>query len=310
MNSLCGSMGALKNESSSCPKMQQDQQPSSPTESSSVSESTKKMNDQSMDQSSSGMAMSLAPPSLRFPSVRNQLDEDVEVQSPTSALLESLLSDQLDGDFMISSPVRTGLPENPTAYNHAAFNSSNSVSSFSPPRFSSLGFLGSGNKGKGMSPLHRVYNSPNNNNYMQMDQTSSLALPVIEDLLDEFQKDECGVAYSQCFDMPDTASVLLDGLQIGSSSSSSAFCGSMSEEPPSSRLSRLSQESNMYQMGCVTTNAAATASTGSVPLSQRLQQERHKEEEEQQQQQTLNSLTGPSTATSSEQVVQYSVLLI
>ncbi|OWM70726.1 hypothetical protein CDL15_Pgr014399 [Punica granatum] len=297
-------MGILRSEgSSSCNKMPQEHhEPSSPTESSSISKSTKnKIKESSMGTGSSNSMMSLTPPSLSFPSHKLQLpDEDIEIQSPTSALLESLLSDQLDGDFMISSPVRTTLPsppQNPTSYNYA-FNNSHAVSSFSPPRFSSLGFLGN-NKGKGMSPLHRVYNSPNNNSYMQMDQSSSLALPAIEDLLEEYQKDEYGGAYSHCFDMPDAASASLDGLHIGSSSSSSAFCTGSRTEQPSSRISRLSQEGDMYQMSSVTANAAVTASTGSASLSQQLQQERH--QEKQLQEQNVNNLMGPPVPMGLEQ---------
>lgn len=155
-----------------------------------------------------------------------------------------------------------------------------------------LGSSGTTTRGKGMSPLPRVYNSPDNNNYVQVDQSSSLALPAIEDLLEEFQKDEYGGAYSPCFDMSNMASVSLDGLRIWSSSSSSALCGSMNEEP-SFRLSKLSQEgNNMCQASCVTANTPVAASTGPVPLSLQLQQERH--QEKQYQQQHLNNLTGPS----------------
>ncbi|KAF3964802.1 hypothetical protein CMV_010953 [Castanea mollissima] len=97
--------------------------------------------------------------------------------------MESFFSDQLDGDFMISSPVRNlQSPQTSTYnynYNYAQAMQGQSLSGCSPPRLlSQIGPFRSTNKGKGLSPLHRVFNSPKNQ-YMQP--AEGLSLPAIED---------------------------------------------------------------------------------------------------------------------------------
>lgn len=103
--------------------------------------------------SSSSEQNSLAPQSLNLPPVKFELEE---VQSPDSSIWETFFADQLDGgDFMVSSPVRN-LPSSPSG--------GGSRSNYM--------------KGKGQSPLHRMFsNSPNN--YM----VESLGLPAVDDLL-------------------------------------------------------------------------------------------------------------------------------
>lgn len=295
INSLCGSMGSLKSESSCASK---NHLSTSPTGSSSLSLADSKKTPPPTEMDRSG---SLTPPSLSFPSLKAQMEEEAEVQSPTTALLESFFSDQLDGDFMISSPVRapsgtdgnlSSLPHSPNfSYINSLTYANNiqgqSLSWYSPPRlFSSpLGPL----RGKGMSPLHKVNNSStttnnNNNNsssnsninnndnrssnsndnhnqYMQVG--SNLALPAIEDYLEDYQKDEFGVYPSQ-FD----ASSMLECVSVGP-----RYGGPMSETVGSA--SQLTQEGDVYhQMSCV--------SSSQMPLSQQLQQE-HLHEKRQQQ---------------------------
>ncbi|XP_048139792.1 GRAS family protein RAM1-like [Rhodamnia argentea] len=295
INSLCGTMGSLKNESSCTTKIHP---PTSPTDSSSLSLSESR---KTPPPPSEMEPSSLTTPSLSFPSLKAQMEEEAEVQSPTTALLESFFSDQIDGDFMISSPVRANhtahngtsanLPS-PRSPNFSYINSltyahnvqGQSLSWYSPPRlFSSpLGPL----RGKGMSPLHKVFNSPNNNSsssnnnnsnnnhnsssndnnnndnqYMQVG--SNLALPAIEDYLEDYQKDEFG-AYPSQFD----ASPMLECVSVG------PRYGGPKSETVGSR-SRITQESDVYhQVSCV--------SSSQMPLSQQLRQE-HLHEKRQQQ---------------------------
>lgn len=259
-------MGSLNSENS-CTKLN----PTSPNDSSSVSESKK------ITQSSELEHNSLTPPSLNFPGVKFELDGDVEVQSPDGSMWETFFSDNFDTDFMISSPVRN-LPSPQTSsynYNHVHAMQGQSLSGCSPPRYlSQLGAFSSSHKGKGQSPLHRVFNSPNNQ-YMQIE---SLSLPAIEEFLDDFQRDEFGGyqpskmsgtgSSTQMFDFPTTVPAMLDCLTMPNPS---RFCGSVSE--PSSGGSQLSQERDIYQMGSIV----------NAPLSQQLQQEPHHETQQEQQ---------------------------
>ncbi|KAF3435278.1 hypothetical protein FNV43_RR22365 [Rhamnella rubrinervis] len=298
INSLCGSVGSIKSESSCTTKLQ----PATSSNESSASETNKKKFPQSscsdMEQSS------LTPPSLNFPSLKFELEGDVEVQSPdNSSLWESLFSDQFEPDFMVLSPVRN-LPSPQAStynynYNHAHAMQGQSLSGCSPPRFASqLGpFSSIHQKGKGLSPLHKVFNSPNNNNqYMQ---SENAALQAIEDFLDDYQRDGFAVgAYnnnpaaagnsSQSYDMPTKIPAMLDCLSIAQNLSS-RFCGSGASDQTSSGTpggSQLSQETSAYQMGSIGADAHA-------PLSQQLQQERrldnnnnskHQQQPQQQQQ--------------------------
>ncbi|XP_030459719.1 GRAS family protein RAM1-like [Syzygium oleosum] len=284
-------MGSLKSENS-CTNMTHP--PTSPSDSSSISmsESKKTPPPSEMDHSS------FTPPSLSFPSLKAHKEEEAEVQSPTAALLESFFSDQLDGDFMISSPARTNLTAHngtntnlpsPHSPNFSYINSltyapniqGQSLSWYSPPRlFSSpLGPL----RGKGMSPLHKVSNNNNNNSsnnnnsnnndssnsnsnnnhnpYMQVG--SNLALPAIEDYLEDYQKEEFTIYPSQ-FD----ASPMLECMSVGP-----RYGRPMSETVGSG--SQLTQESDVYYPG-------SCESSSQMPLSQQLQRE-HLQEKRQQQ---------------------------
>lgn len=289
MNSLCGSSVSLKSENNN--SRTKVQQPTTPSNDS-VMQSKKNNATQSsgdLDQTS------LTPPSLNLPSLKFDLDGDVEVQSPDSSMWESFFADHIDGDFMISSPVRT--PQAASSYNcnynYAQGMQGQSLSGCSPPRFSSsqIGAFNSSsslNKGKGLSPLHRVFNSPNNQ-YMQ--HVENLSLPAIEEFLEDYQtkvssSDHNITSSSECFDLSShqIPSSILDGLALHNSSR--YHRGSVVDEESTVHggggggggSSQLSQESDIYhQMG----------SMASASLSQALQQERYQEKQQKQQAQQL-----------------------
>ncbi|RDX65405.1 DELLA protein GAI1, partial [Mucuna pruriens] len=276
INSLCGSSVSLKGENNSRSKFQQ---PTCLNES--VLQSKK-----NATQSSGDLDTSLTPPSLNLPSLKFELDGDVEVQSPDSSMWESFFADQLDADFMISSPVRN-VPSSQASsyncnYNYAQGMQGQSLSGCSPPRFSSsqIGSFNSSHKGKGLSPLHRVFNSPNNQ-YMQ--HVENLSLPAIEEFLEDYQgyastKVSSDIATSsECFDLSSQIPSMLDSLTLPSSS---RYHGSVDEESSvhGGGSSQLSQESDIYHhMG----------SMASASLSQALQQERYQEKQQKHQQENL-----------------------
>jgi len=274
INSLCGT---LKSESNSKTKLQ------ATSSNDSVLQSKKNATQSSGDIDQT----TLTPPSLNLPGLKFELDGDVEVQSPDSSMWESFFADQLDGDFMISSPVRN-VPSPQVSsyncnYNYAHGMQSQSLSGCSPPRFSSsqIGAFNSTHKGKGLSPLHRVFNSPNNQ-YMQ--HVENLSLPAIEEFLEDYQgysstKVSSEIATSsECFDLStQIPSSLLDTLTLPNSS---RYHGSVDEESSvhAAGSSQLSQESDIYhQMG----------SMASASLSQALQQERYQEKRQKRQAQQL-----------------------
>ncbi|CDP16713.1 unnamed protein product [Coffea canephora] len=298
INSLCGSMGSLKNDSCAT-KLR----PSSPNEPA-VSESRKAPTPPSSEYDHAS-GTSLVPPSLKFPALKLQPDQDVEIQSPDRCLWE-FFADQLEGDFMISSPVRnvpssSPAPQAASGYqnttthdiinnNSSSYNFSHAqaqamhglslmVCSPSPPRMSSP--LGPYNrdKGKGLSPLHRVLNSPNHE-YMQVE---SLSLPALE-FLDDLDKDDddfggsysnsckgpdiAGISSSDCFDLSSVPE-LLECLTMPNPAASSRFCGSMAETEDNDTSTTTS---NIYQL---------SSSGESAPLLQQLQQERQQEKQQQ-----------------------------
>ncbi|MBA0739492.1 hypothetical protein Gogos_012759 [Gossypium gossypioides] len=262
INSLCGSMGSIKSENS-CESLVE----------------PKKIAPPSCDLEQN----SLTPPSLNFPAVKFELDGDVEVQSPDSSIWETFFSDHFDADFMVSSPVRN-LPSPQVSsynFNNVMSMQGQSILGCSPPPFSpQLGSYSSssGNKGKGQSPLHRVFNSPND----QFMQVESLSLPAIEEFLDDGYEDQyqttkiSGIGTSNnMFEMPTTGPSMLDCISMPNSST---FCRSASE----TTSSQLDQEQH-YQLNSVSR----------APLSQQLQQEKQQEKQisaaaaEQQQHQNL-----------------------
>ncbi|KAK8710315.1 hypothetical protein V6N13_145646 [Hibiscus sabdariffa] len=252
INSLCSSMGSIKSENS-C--------------------ESKKLNAPSSDMEPT----SLTPPSVDIPAVKFELDGDVEVQSPDSSLWETFFSDHFDSDFMVSSPLRNLPFPQLSSYNLNNVMGMQGQSNLgcSPPRFSSQfgSYSSTNNKGKGQSPLHRVFNSPN----YQFMQVESLSLPAIEEFLDDYQKDGYEYQYpttkisdigtsNNMFDMPNTVPSMLDCIPVANSST---FCRSTCE----TTSSQLSHEQH-YQ-ACPVSRA---------PLSQQLQQEKQMSAADEQQQ--------------------------
>ncbi|KAE8718183.1 membrane-anchored ubiquitin-fold protein 4-like [Hibiscus syriacus] len=243
----------------------------------SIAESKKNGPSSEMEQTS------LTPPSLNFSAVKFELDGDVEVQSPDSSLWETFFSDHFDSDFMVSSPVRN-LPSPQVSnynFNGVMGMQGQSMLGCSPPRFSSQfgSYSSSSSKGKGQSPLHRVFNSSND----QFMQVESLSLPAIEEFLDDYRKDGYDDQYptsrisgigtsNNMFEMPTTVPSMLDCISMVNSST---FCGSVSE----TTSSRLDQEQH-YQVS-------------RAPLSQQLQQEKQISTEQQQQQSLGHTLMVP-----------------
>ncbi|XP_057800484.1 GRAS family protein RAM1-like [Salvia miltiorrhiza] len=224
MGNLKISEGCLKSETSCCTK----QEPTTTDDRESSSSSSLKKNS---DFESHGLtpvgslSSLLNPTNLKF-----EENGDVEIHSPDYSLWESIFSDHVvDNDFMICSPVRN-MQTSSYSYSYA-----------SPPRFSSP--LGP-NKGKGLSPLHRVFSSPNNQ-FMQVESLSSL--PALETLLDDN------------YDTKEDDFVVFSPMKIAG-----ADCYAAVPE----------------LLECL--NMADSAPAIQVPLSQQLQQERQQEEQQQQ----------------------------
>ncbi|KAK6928558.1 Transcription factor GRAS [Dillenia turbinata] len=281
INSLCGSMGSLKT-ANSCAKL-----PTSSNDSTSIvaskKSSTTTLNSSDIDQNG------LIPPSLNLHTVKFDMDGDIEVQSPDSSIWESFFSDQLDADFMISSPVRN-IPSPQTShynYNYAHQMHGQSMLGCSPPRMSSpLGSFSTASKGKGQSPLQRVCNSPSNNNN-HLIQPESLALPpaIYEGLVEDYHRDGFG-AYStmkmsgvgsfspDCFEMPTTIPAMLDCLAMPSNPCSSKFCESVSSAcGGGGGSSQVTQDDDVHQIRSGGFSAGKTA-----PLSQQIHQEKQQEQ--------------------------------
>lgn len=288
INSLCGSMGSLNSENS-CTKLQQS---TSPTNNKSILDSRKG------PLSSDFESNSLVPSSLNLNGLKFDIDGDVDqVQSPDScSMWDSFFTDQFDSDFMISSPVRSS----PMNYSHNYVQSmqGQSLLGCSPPGNSSQIGSSSSNiqRGKGQSPLHKVFNSPT----YQYIQPDTLSLPPLETLLDDYSRDGVGASSSsypmmqmpaaglnlpgastlgQYMDMPVT---IHPGAAMGLPlQNSSRFCGSVSESSATGGGSQLTQENDIYQMGSMASPA---------PLSQQLQQEHRQEQQLQQTQRQLQEI--------------------
>ncbi|CAI9752577.1 unnamed protein product [Fraxinus pennsylvanica] len=267
---------------------------------------------------------SLTPTSLSIPALKFEVDDDVEIQLPDYSMWESIFSDQLEGDFMISSPVRN--INSPQASNFQNINSNyahamhgQGLMGWSPPRVSSpLGPHSTAmQKGKGISPLHRVFNSPNN----QFMPVESLSLPALESLLDDnnYEKVEDFVVFSpmkinegetssDCFDALTGVPELLDCLTLPNST---RFCGSVVNDttihgsshatrtndiyhqngllpplPLSQKLREESQQKNQLEHH-------QRRQQEQAPPSQRAQQQLHQEQQQQNQLQNLHNLIVP-----------------
>lgn len=295
MNSLFGSMGSLKREIESIKSENSSNKPQTDcSDESSVSQLKKAPTLSDLEQNT------LTPSSLNIPELKFEVvDGDIELRSPENSLWESFFSDQLDGDFMMSSPVRN-IPSPQASiynynYNYSQSMHGQSLLGCSPPRFSSpLGPY----KGKGLSPLNKVFiNSPNN----QFMQVESISLPSLENFLDDYEGQDNFLSYSavktsgagsssESYDTPTTVPALLDCLTLPNAS---RFCGPVSEGSVQGS-SQMTHESDLYhQMG----------SADSAPLLQQLQQERQHEKQQQQQQRQPPQIAHPPQNTAHNLVV-------
>ncbi|XP_038884050.1 GRAS family protein RAM1-like [Benincasa hispida] len=203
MNSLCGSIGSNKSTTDQSSSKQQLPQPTSSNESVSAK----------IEQTG------LMPPSLDFPAPKFEIDGDVEIQSPDNSVWDSLFADQLDCDFMISSPARS-LPS-PQNLNFSYYNYNYGQSIMmqcSPPRnCSQVGASSSVQKGKGLSPLHKVFNSPSNQYMQAIEGNSSSSIPTIGELLENYQEE----GFETYQNMPKISSGIGESLQYYDISTSS-----------------------------------------------------------------------------------------
>ncbi|KAF5958633.1 hypothetical protein HYC85_005858 [Camellia sinensis] len=154
-------------------------------------------------------------------------------------------------------------------FNYGYNSAQSSLMRYSPNRISSHSNSSSTQKGKGLlSPLHRVFNSPNNQ-YMQP--SESLSLPALENFLDDFnQRDEELIGFpttikssseSECYDT-------LDWLTVPcSSSSSSRYSGSVNERSGSGGGGGGSGSQLTLETRTVAREAAAAATTAKTTAS-------------------------------------------
>ncbi|KAL2532361.1 DELLA protein RGL1 [Abeliophyllum distichum] len=272
INSLCGSMRSFKSESAGSVTSETSSLKTTETESNSWTKHEPASVNQSVSElkkiNESTTNLSINPAAaLKF-----EVNEDVEIHSPDYSMWESITDDQtLHGDFMVFSPVGNISPQ------------ASSLLVYSPPRI--LSPLGQ-KLGKGPSPLHRVFNSPN----IQYMPVESLSLPALENspLDNNYEEDDDLVVFSpmkitggdgesssNCtFDALTMMPELLDCLTLPNST---RFGGSLASSSSSSiqESSNATQENDVFQVG----------STVPAPISQQLHQDWHKQRNLQQQQQ-------------------------
>ncbi|GJZ41810.1 DELLA protein RGL1-like protein [Tanacetum coccineum] len=279
--SLQNDMNTLINESS-CLKLQ----PTSPNE----SDNAKKM------PSPTSSSSDLTPSSLTFPSLKFEpLDHgDMEIQSPdTHSLWESFFSEQLETDFMISSPVRTSAPSSSqsSSFNHYPNNNNllngHAAYSCSPPRTASpLAPFNNNNvnKPKGMSPLQRVFSNSPNNQFMEVE---TISLPSLENFLNELEGDNDFLSYSttgvagvstsdHSYDSLTTIPALLDCLTLPSPS---RFYGESNATVHGGGClggGSSTENDQMYQQ-------MRPVAPSNAPLMEQLEQERREEKQHRQQ---------------------------
>nr|XP_043617047.1 GRAS family protein RAM1-like [Erigeron canadensis] len=282
-SSLQNDMNTLITESS-CLKIQ----PSSPNE----SDNSKKITPPLPHSSSSS---DLTPSSLSFASLKFEPADHVDLEMPspeTNSLWESFFSEQLETDFMISSPVRTSSVVNPSSSQSSSFNNyyPNNIIGHaglgcSPPRTASplAPFNNTNNsKAKGMSPLQRVFSNSPTNQFMEVE---TISLPSLENFLDELEGDDdeflaystnsvAGVSSSdQSFDSLTTIPALLDCLTLPSPS---RFYGEANNTTVHGGCVGGSTENDqMYQQ--------MRPSPPNMPLIEQLEQERREEKQHRQQ---------------------------
>lgn len=324
-NTLCGSMGSLKNDIKSevgslkseigSFKSENSYSKLLPDDSLASSESKKVTSDFELN------CGSLTPTSLTFPA-KFEGGDDVEIQSPDNSIWESFFADQLEGDFMISSPIRNlPSPQHASSFSTTTHNNNNnnynvythhqgihgqSMMMCSPPR-SPLGpnNYNSSNKGKGLSPLQKVFNSPNN----QFMQIESFNLPALESFLDDdYDKEDLASSYStlkvsdggvagSSSESFDALSVIPDFLEClalpnSSSNTSGSFMGSLLSNTSAGQV--LNQDDEIFQTGSI------------APLSQQLHQER---QHDKQQKQRPTHVQLPSTQQQYTQIINHNLVV-
>ncbi|KAM6573134.1 hypothetical protein CsatA_017214 [Cannabis sativa] len=251
----------------------------------------------------------LTPPSLDFSNLKfEELDNNINnedhhhhhhhhqavVQSPDNTMWDSILfSDNLDSpDFMVMSPVRNmSSPQLSSSYNYN-YNSSMQqqqqgqstlppIYSSSPPRLYSSSPLGnafnsSTSRGsKGLSPLHKVLNTVNNQYIQQQEQQpeTSLALPAIEELLEDF------INQNNSTTTLTKVSDIISG--ISSTSSSSNYQQQQQQQHQIITNNHQHSDHHTSNNNNNTTYNHNHNSSTSVPLSQQLQLERQQEKNHQ-----------------------------
>ncbi|KAH0660056.1 hypothetical protein KY290_029610 [Solanum tuberosum] len=317
-NSLCGNMGSLKNDIKSEVGSLNSEIASFKSENS----YSKLLPDDSLASSESKNVTPISSDfelncgSLTFPA-KFEGHDDVEIQSPDNSIWESFFADQLEGDFMISSPVRNlPLPQPASSfcttthsnniYAHHQGIHGQSMMMCSPP-CSPLrpNNYNSNNKGKGLSPLQKVFNSPNN----QFMQIESFNLPALESFLDDdYDKEDLASSYStlkvsdggaarSSSELFDALSVIPDFLEClalpnSSSNTSGSFMGSLLSNTSTGQV--LNQDDEIFQTGSI------------APLSQQLHQER---QHEKQQKQIPTHVQLPSTQQQYTQIINHNLVV-
>ncbi|KAI3784620.1 hypothetical protein L1987_43722 [Smallanthus sonchifolius] len=292
--SLQNDMNTLIAESS-CLKLQ----PTSPQE----SDNSKKITTPPPPPSQSSCSSDLTPSSLSFPSLKYEpVDQgNMEIQSPdTNSLWESFFSEQLEADFMISSPVRTSYYPN----NGPPFGCS-------PPQTASplAPFNNCNSKAKGMSPLQRVFsncNSPNN----QFMEVETISLPALENFVDDFDGDDEFLAYStsnvagvsssdQSYDPLATIPALLDCLTLPSPS---RFYDEANNMVRGGGVGGSNDDDHMYQQ--------VRPSPSNAPLMEQLEQERREEKQSRRQHQHQPRQHFPSRLQPQSQPMSHNHLMV
>ncbi|XP_073153767.1 GRAS family protein RAM1-like [Henckelia pumila] len=251
-NSLCGSsLGSLSSETGTIKTEMGNLKISVKTENSCTKQDHFQQNN---DPSSSNFE---TPTNLNIPAAL-KFEDYHEFPSPDYSLWESIFPpDQLD-DFMVCSPVRNNI---------------HGVVLSSPPKFPSP--LGPHKPGKGMSPLHRFFNSPNNQYFIH-------SLPPLEDHTNNYDhKDDDDFSMfsplklpSGVLEDPSLTNVpeLLDCLTLpDSTTSTTRFCKYSVDQ------TCIAQENGINYNQAVVESINAPQ-----PLSHQLQQERNQEEHDQQ----------------------------
>lgn len=233
---LCGSMGGLKSSGTSS-VVKQKHPPASPTASVSESNIVTSSDPEQLQPDQPERNDAIAIPELKF-----ELDLGLEVQSPDNAMWDSLFADVAGADFMIESPRRDYMVCSPRRDYMACSPKRENVTISSPKRtflmnnnsYSSYhnnnyayvsgvhGLFGcttqttylspNHNKGKSLSPLHKVFNysSSSSTSLLPLYASSaefvrgdeSLLLPVVDAFLDEYKE---GSNAEVGFDVPGSA---------------------------------------------------------------------------------------------------------